>query len=155
MKSTPIHIVCEESPMQALIIRGSVPLEEVIDQFAHAHGRYSIFLTDAEGRLAGVVNNKDLMDWARLRFDLGIGEHRIAVGRVRRLLSARTINDLALPDSHRMSVQLDQTVAEAMRKMAAYDLDNIAVVDDLGRVVNDLRLSEVLSFALRLHSNGN
>ncbi len=151
MRTTPIEKVCEQSPMQALMIDGDVPVVDVIDQFAAAHGRYSIFIVDADKRLTAVVSNSDLLAWAKLYFDLIPPEKPLPVGRVRRLLQARTVSDLALPDSRQMAVRLDDTVATAIETMATYGLEDIAVVDTDGRVVNDLRLSEVLSFALHLN----
>jgi hypothetical protein len=76
----------------------------------------------------------------------------LPVGKVRRLLTAQTIGDLALPDSKLMAVHLEDTVEDALLKMANYELEDIAVLDDDDRVVNDLRLSEVLKIALRLAS---
>ena len=72
------------------------------------------------------------------------------VGKVRRLISATTIADLAGRNSERMSVSLKETLADALARMATFELEDIAVLDEQGRIVNDLRLSEVLSFALRM-----
>jgi CBS-domain-containing membrane protein len=152
MRTTPIEKVCEKSPMQALVIDEDVPVVDVIDQFAAAHGRYSIFIVDEQQRLTAVVSNNDLLSWAKIYFDLIPPEQPLPVGRVRRLLQARTVSDLAPPESHRMSVRLDETVATAIETMASFGLEDIAVVDGDGRVVNDLRLSEVLSFALHLNN---
>lgn len=145
-----IATVCQTSPMGALIVEGSLDIQAAIQRFAEDHTRHGIFVVDDGGRLTGVIMNQDLLDWARLQFYLMPAGAKMAVGRVRRLLGARTIGDLAVPDSHRMSVHIDATVEEAMRTMAEFEMEDIAVVDDTGRVVNDLRLSEVLKFALQL-----
>lgn len=150
MESTPIARVCQYSPMQALVVAPDQPLEEVIDELAHARSRYAIFLADADGRFVGVVSNSDLLDWARLQFDLLPGEFRLPVSKVRRLLAAEKIGDLAVPDSQQMAVRLDDTLGLALRKMSSYTLEDIAVLDSDGRIVNDLRLSEVLAFALHV-----
>jgi CBS-domain-containing membrane protein len=151
MKRTPVARVSELSTMKALILPEDTPILEAIDRFASNEGQHGIFLTQENGRLIGVVNNRDLMDWARLQFDVIPGDLPLPVGKVRRLITATCICDLAAPDSKQMSVKLSDTLADALAKMATYELDDIAVVDDKGQVVNDLRLSEVLSFALRVN----
>jgi len=42
----------------------------------------------------------------------------------------------------------DDALDTALNRMARYGLTAIPVVDEQGRVVNDLRLSEILAFAL-------
>ena len=42
----------------------------------------------------------------------------------------------------------EAAVADALHKMTYYQLTDIPVVDDQGRVINDLRLSEILTFML-------
>lgn len=150
MRKTRIAEVCEQSTMQALVVSGSTPLEDVIERMAAAYTRHGIFLTDGDGRLQGVVNNSDLRDWARLQFDVPPSDHPISVGKVRRLLGAITIADLAMPESREMSVRLEDTLDVALNKMSQYGLEDIAVLDGNGRVVNDLRLPEVLAYALRV-----
>lgn len=148
MKNSLVAEVSKLSTMKALTLSVDTPILEAIDRFASNEGQHGIFLVTDDGRLTGVVNNRDLMDWARLQFDVIPGDLPLPVGKVRRLITATCICDLAAPDSHEMSVKLSETLADALAKMAIYELDDIAVVDEEGRVVNDLRLSEVLSFAL-------
>ena len=97
-----------------------------------------------------MVNNVDLLDWARLQFDVMPGKAPLSVGKVRRLISATVIRDLAVPGSEHKSINVTDSLDNALATMADYDLEDIAVIDDDGRIVNDLRLSEVLSFALHI-----
>ncbi len=153
MRRTPVSQVSQTSTMKALVLPSETPIEEAIDRFASNEGQHGIFLTGKDGRLAGVVNNADLLDWARLQFELIPGNLPLPVGKVRRLLGAKNIGDLAVPDSKQMSVHLDETLAVALERMARFDLEDIAVVDAENRIVNDLRLSEVVSFALHVRQN--
>ena len=148
MKKTLVAEVSALSTMKALVLPGRTPLAEAIDRFASNEGQHGIFLTGNDGRLSGVVNNDDLLDWARLQFDVMPGDP-LPVGKVRRLISATTIADLAGRNSERMSVRVNETISDALIRMASFELEDIAVLDEDGRIVNDLRLSEVLSFALR------
>lgn len=149
MKNTPVAEVSAQSTMKALVLPERTPLTEAIDRFASNEGQHGIFLTGDDGRFSGVVNNEDLLDWARLQFDVMPGDP-LPVGKVRRLISATTISDLAGRNSVRMSVRVNETISDALVRMASFELEDIAVLDEEGRVVNDLRLSEVLSFALAI-----
>ncbi|MEZ4719798.1 MAG: hypothetical protein R2851_27495 [Caldilineaceae bacterium] len=102
-----------------------------------------------------MVNNSDLLDWKRVQFNLSPGSLPLPVHRVRRLLKAQQISDLAAAESRQMSVKLTDTLAQALDTMSRYDLEDLAVTDEDGRVVNDLRLSEVLAFALKVYGRAN
>lgn len=150
MQTITVEMVAQTSPMRALVVGMQTPLEMAIKQFAaDENGRRAIFVVDNNGRLRGVVNNHDLLHWARLRLDVPHMEGSLAVGKVRRLMSAETIMDLAVPGSEKTAVPLDASLADTINKMARYNLEDIPVLDENGRVVNDLRLSEILSFVLR------
>ena len=77
-------------------------------------------------------------------------------GQMRRLLKAERAADLAAAGSEEAAVHLDETVADALQKMTYDGLTDIPVVDADGRIVNDLRLSEILygRFATRLYGAG-
>ena len=149
MKSTLVSEVAASSTMKALVLPQDTPVIEAINRFASNEGQHGIFLHDQDGMLVGVVNNADLLDWARLQFDVMPGDP-LPVGKVRRLVSATRIRDLAVRNSARMSVSINETLADALERMATFELEDIAVLDEQGQIVNDLRLSEVLSFAVRI-----
>ncbi|MCB0131260.1 MAG: CBS domain-containing protein [Caldilineaceae bacterium] len=152
MKQTPVSVVSELSTMKALVVPENTPLTVAVERFSSNEGQHGIFLTDAAGRFSAVVDNRDLLNWARVQFNLSPGEVPLPVGKTRRLLNAKLVRDLAMPDSKRKAVHLTDTLAEALNRMARHDLEDIAVLDADGHVVNDLRLSEVLAFALRLQA---
>lgn len=154
IKETTISTVCETSPMGAMIAHQDRPLRATIDHFSHEHSKHSIFLVDDDNRFVGVINNRDLLDWARLQFNVYPSDYKMSVHHVRRLLTANSIGDLARPESKKMAVRLGDSIEEALRIMAEFDLEDIAVLDNDGRVANDLRLSEVLGFALNLEKAG-
>ena len=67
MKNTKIAAASQQSPMGALLLPADTPLAEAIGRFASDPTLHGIFLVDNAGRLAGVINNHDLLDWARRR----------------------------------------------------------------------------------------
>ena len=155
MKNTPVAVVSKISTMKALKVSQQMPIVEAVERFSSNEGQHGIFLVDDRNRLTGVVNNSDLLDWARVQFNLSPGSLPLPVHRVRRLLKAQQISDLAAAESRQMSVKLTDTLAQALDTMSRYDLEDLAVTDEDGRVVNDLRLSEVLAFALKVYGRAN
>ncbi len=135
--------------MRSMVIHYNTPLDVAIERFAADDELHGIFLMDDNGRLVGVINNHSLLQWARLRFRLPSGALGLSLSQVRRLVLADIMQDLVMPGSDEAVVRMSDTIADALAKMSNYNLLDIPVVDDHGRIVNDLRLSEILSFAVR------
>ena len=148
MRTVPIADVCEQSQMQALVVEGDMPLAEAVRRFATDHTLRGIFLTDSNSRLSGVINKQDLLHWVSLQLDQPAAGEPMTVGQMRRLVSAQRVADLAAPGSAKAAVRLDQTLADALHNMTYYKLADIPVIDSDGRIVNDLRLSEILAYML-------
>lgn len=135
--------------MQALVVRDDMPLAAAIARFAHDLQLRGLFLTDGDGRLTGVINKQDILNWVRLSLALPPQTQAPAMTQVRRLVMAETVGHLAAAGSAETAVCLHDTLATALDRMTQYNLTDIPVVDDDGRIVNDLRLSEILAFVLR------
>jgi CBS domain-containing protein len=148
MKTVHVAQVSEISDLQALVVRGDMPLAEAIQQFAHNHDLRGIFLTDEDGRLTGVVNKRDLLDWVSVQMDQPPAGQPLTIGQMRRLVGAQRVGDLAAAGSAGAAVRLDETLAEALQRMTYYGLTDGPVIDQHGRIVNDLRLSEILAYML-------
>ena len=148
MQSVPVADVCKQSDMQALVVDRDAPLAEAIRQFATNHDLRGIFLTDENGRLAGVINKQDLLHWVGMLLGQPASRERISVGQIRRLVSARRMVDLAAPGSENASLRLDETLADALDKMIYFNLSDIPVIDEDSQIINDLRLSEILAYVL-------
>lgn len=149
MHTITVAEVIQTTEMRAVVVKKDMPLAKVIDQFVHDSRLRGVFVTDANGRLCGVVNKHDLLNWVRLEFALPPSSHALPVAQARRLLLAETVGDLARADSLATAVTLQDSLAVVLDKMIRYDLDDIPVIDGDGRVVNDLRLSEILAFILQ------
>ena len=148
MIQTTVGKVCAQSPMRALIVREDTPLVTAIDQFSSNHDHRAIFIINEAEQLVGVVNNHDLLHWARLRLQMPLNEKWISINRARHLVLADFVRDLAVPYSEETAVTFQDSLADALEKMTSRNLADIPVVDENGRIVNDLRLSEILAFAM-------
>ncbi len=148
MQTVKIAEVCETSRMQAMIVDGDMLLDDAVRQFATNHDLRGIFLTGPDGRLTGVVNKIDLLNWVSMQLDQQPAGEPLNKGQLRRLLMAKHVSDLAAKGSAEAAVRLDQTLADALQQMTFHKLADIPVVNEDGRIVNDLRLSEILAFML-------
>ena len=150
MKLTKAAQVCQTSQMLAIIIHQDTLLETAIQQFASNPHVRGIFIVDDADKLVGVVNNHDILPWARMQLDMSPFGSTMPVGKMRRLLLAERILDLAQAGSHLAAVPMDASLADVLDVMFRHNLVDIPVIDENGRIVNDLRLSEVLAYTLNL-----
>ena len=148
MKTVQVAQVSAISDLQALIVRGDMPLAEAIRQFADNHDLRGIFLTDGDGRLTGVVNKRDLLNWVSMQLDQPPAGEPLTIGQMRRLVGAQRVSDLAAAGSAQAAVRLDESLADALQRMTYFGLADVPVIDENGRIVNDLRLSEILAYML-------
>lgn len=148
MHTVTVAELSKQSKMQAMIVSRDAPLAEAVRQFATNHDLRGIFLTDEENRLAGVINKQDLLHWVTMLLGRPVASKPLTMGQMRRLVNARRMADLAAPGSENAALHLDDTLADALEKMIHFNLTDIPVVDHDSQIVNDLRLSEILTYVL-------
>ena len=68
----------------------------------------------------------------------------MAISDFYRIVDARKAKDLVSTDSRGLAVKETDTLQIALDKMLDYEEDVLPVVDKEGRILGDLRLSEVL-----------
>ena len=112
-----------------------------------------IFVLDDQGRLLGVLTRRDLLSWARSKFgaELQVAPTRIDEAmRLVSLMNAETVGDVMRPGTRSASVCKDTTLAVALGLMIKLDLIVLPVIDENDRVIQDIKLSEILAFAANL-----
>lgn len=134
----------------ALVVNGDTPLEEVIRKFAGRADLRGIFVVDGNRKLAGVITRGDLLAWARLAFGPRGQESRFSRDRLRRLTGATTAREACSRYSHLSAVRTDDPPETALTNMISYELIDVPVVDKEGRILGDIRLTEILAKALEL-----
>ncbi len=152
MHTISVAKVCRTSKLHALVAPRNMPLTEAIQRFVEDINLRGIFLVDETGRLTGVLNKHDLLNWVRVAFPLPAEGPYPLRAELRRAVMAETAQDLARPDSVETAVTLQDSLAVALQKMVRHNLVDIPVLDESGRIVNDLRLSEILAYLLRPES---
>lgn len=126
-----------------------VPLKEVIARFAHEPGLRAVFLIDAEQRFAGVVTRIAIMKWAHFQL-FGRWRTEISASATSQVVDSARAEHLARGDWRSLGVKESDTLETAFNQMMNFGEDVIPVLDSEGRIIGDLRLSEVLLKAVEV-----
>jgi CBS domain-containing protein len=124
-------------------------LREVIAKFADGPSVLAVFVIDDSGLFQGAIARKDLLSWVAIKAVGGESSHSMSVGNMRRMLAASTAADL-IRNAPSMPVVTESTTLEkALLLMMDSGESILPVVDESGKLVGDLRVSEILNAALK------
>jgi CBS-domain-containing membrane protein len=136
----------------SLITHPADDFADVVRRFAQQPDLRGIFLADEDCHLLGVITRRDLLDWARVQLGTSFyseKEHWLKEDvRLFELMRASSTEEVARPDSAEAAVRLDDPLSEALRKMLVLDLICLPVVDEAGKIIGDLKFTEILYQAL-------
>ncbi len=149
MNQLPVTVISENSPQRALWVKAETSLEEVLQELLTKEAPKSVFLLDDQAKLAGILNLKELLVWGWLHLGLLTTPFAMSERKLRRLARSQMAVDLRIPNSQKMTISQQATVAQAVDTLLVSSLDVVAVVDKNGRVVNDLHLEDLLAYAMR------
>ena len=127
----------------AASIEGTATVREAVERLIGRDFR-ALPVTDADGRLIGMVSNDDLVARAGLGARLALLTAMAAADRARILdaLEDRPVSEVMTADP--TTVRVTDTVAKATHLMAERRIKRIPVVDDGGRLVGIIARSDVL-----------
>jgi hypothetical protein len=128
----------------SLVMNEYEPLEKVIGTFAQQPSIRGVFLVDRNQYFNSVITRIDFIRWVHLQLSGGKGMDRVSIWDILKLVEAKTAKDLALSYQKYISVKESDSLQTALDKMLRYEEDIIPVLDHEGKVLGDLRLSEVL-----------
>ncbi len=150
MKPLYVKDVHEAAGTVALLVHESNSLEEVLWRFSQEAALRGIFVTDDSGHLAGVITRRDLLHWTRLRLGTALEGPLTQddILRLAHLVRADTARDAIHPGDEEVSVRPDDPLDQALQIMLDSDIIALPVVDDEGRILGDLTLSDVLRHLL-------
>ncbi|NIN93630.1 MAG: CBS domain-containing protein [Anaerolineae bacterium] len=137
-------------PCPSLIVGPDEDFSRIVQRFAELPELRGIFVADTEQRLLGVITRTDLLDWADaklgplLQLTSSSRERNIRLGG---LIRASTAAEVMHPDSQCSAVKPDDSLAHALQLMIELNLVVLPVVDETNRIVEDLKLSELLARA--------
>ena len=130
------------------IVRDDTPLEKVIERFAKEPGLRGVFVIVSGKQFSGVVTRSDLIRWTHYSLFGGRGRQDISISDFYRVVDAVRVKDLMNPGMKALAVKETDSLQTALDKMLDYEEDLLPVVDNDYRVLGDLRISEVLLYAI-------
>ena len=142
-----VRSLWDPARMMAVILPQDEPLRSTISQFASDPSLRAIFLVDSHQRFAGAINRHDLLKWARVQLG-GRGVAGSGVPDFLHHLAATKARDIAQGDWRSLGVKPEDPIDRALDHMLSFDLTAIPVLDHDGKVLGDIRLSQVLSAIL-------
>jgi len=122
-------------------------LEDAIGTLVREPSLRGIFLIDSKQKLVGTLTRINLIRWAHLNLTGGKGRHEIPISEFFRIVDARKAVDLANRDRG-LFIKESDTLQAALDKMLDYEEEVLPVLGSDGKILGDLRLSEVLWWAL-------
>ena len=132
------------------IIPEDTSLEHIISRFAHEPGLRGVFIIDARQRLSGIVTRADLMKWAHFQLYGGKGRYELGISEFFRIVDAKKAKDLARRNGRSLGIKETDSLQNALDKMLDVEEDVLPVIDNQGKILGDLRLSEVLLKAIEV-----
>ena len=155
MNNLPVAAICDDFPLRALLVSPDMNLDGILEQsLEQTQSGAAIFLTNRNGSLAGIIDPTEMLIWGQMHLGLLPPPQKLTDRRLWRLARAHTAKDLALPNSHELKISAQTSVADAIKKLVSVHQAVVAVVDDEGRVFNDLYIYELMAYAVR-HSKGD
>ncbi len=150
MSHLSVAVISENSPQRALFVSPEMRLEAVLERLLEENTRKSIFLINDEGVLTGIVNLKELLVWGWLHLGLlNVPFPTLSERKLRRLARSQFAADLQIPNSQDMTISFQTSVEEAMDTLLLSSQDVVAVVNENGRVINDLHIDDLLAYAVQ------
>lgn len=150
MKSIKIREIFDPARTLSVTVPETETLENVIVKFAADARLRGVFLMDSKKRFAGVITRSDLLRWAALKLRRGHDIEELTAGHILTLVTATRARDLAKGDWLTLGVKLEDDLGKALDQMLENDEIDIPVIDDEGRILGDIKISEVLLKAVQV-----
>ena len=126
-----------QCPGQVVTVSPDWRLEEIVDRLLQQSGLRDVYVVADDGRVLGHLSHRRL---ARLL----LAEHRPVHSR--RQIMERVAGGAAheLMESHFPSAHPDEELEDVLHRLLENDMEDMAVVDDLGVLVGAVNLTAVL-----------
>jgi len=148
MKPILVEEVYHLSEPAWISVPESTSLQEVVIRLAQEPDLRAVFLLDSHQRFAGTIRRTDLLKWLYFQLFGKLGVEKGSTGEILHLAFATKAKDLARGDWRYFGVKPSDTIQTALERMIAYGDAIIPVLDNEGKVLGDLRVTEILMKAL-------
>jgi CBS-domain-containing membrane protein len=149
MKPILVEEVYQLSEPASLSVPEGASLQEVVTSLALMPELRAVFLVDSHERFAGTLRRADLLKWLYFQLFGKLGVEKGSTGEILRVALATKAKDLARGDWRYFGVTPSDTIQTALERMIAYGDAIIPVLDNEGKILGDLRVTEILIKALQ------
>ncbi len=136
----------------SITIPDDATLEYAISRLANEPGCRGVFLVDNQQRFSGIISRSAIMKWAE--FQLFSKWKSAASKEILETIGNVKAKSLARGDWRSLGVLESDKLQKAFDQMMLYNEDVIPVLDADGKIIGDLRLSEVLLKVIDLIREG-
>ncbi len=148
MNRIPVKEIHDLHEVGYKTVTESAKLDEVVRTFADGITTQIVFVVDEDEHYRGALTRKDLLSLIAVKMVGGETSRAMTIGNMRQILFASNAGDLMRGGARVPVVSESLNIAEALRLMMASGEPVLPVVDDDGKLVGDLRVSEILSAVL-------
>lgn len=147
--------------MHSLLVDEEESISTIIQEFAEEPALRGIFVVDKEKIFKGVITRWDLLNWAKFKLGAMIDRRRIheashARNIIENLITyaySTTAMELVPEDGHNAYVRPEDNVIVALNLMMSLDLIDVPVIDEKGKIIGDLKLTEILNKIIQISTN--
>ncbi len=148
MKNIQIKDFFDLHGKASTVVPADAALNYVVALLGHERNLQGIFMVDSDQKYLGMVSRIDLLKWTQYQLYGGSRKADVRLSEVYRLIFARKAKDIATPNSKTYFVKETHTLQDALDLMIIFEEDIIPVLDENGRIIGDLSLSEILAKSL-------
>lgn len=142
---------------RTLAVREDESLETAIKQFVKQPDVHNLFIVDERQKLKGLVKLHYILNWVKLKLGIDISKRpntRLSgtsqAFEIMKLCQSQTIGDII---SEAISVKENDTLEQALHLMVHNELVELPVVDKAGKLVGEVKLTQLLSQMLENTDN--
>jgi CBS domain-containing protein len=150
MKDIQIREVYQLQGKASTTVTEDTALNYVVSFLGHEPHIQGIFMVDANKKYSGMISRFDLLRWTQAQLYGRRGNAEMQINNILHLLNASKAKDLESHNTRSFFVREVDTLQAALDLMVKNEQDIIPVLDNEGRIIGDLSLSEILAKALEV-----
>ena len=140
--------------MHSITVRSDDPIDQVVANFAKDPGLRGIFVVDKQNRFVGVITRFELLQWTKYKLVPEIQEELDwkIISDIKKYVYSTKAVEIINKGSSKAFLRMDDQIAKALHLMADYSLIDLPILDEKGKIIGDLKLSDLLNRILKTSS---
>lgn len=146
-KSSLVRDVFNPDKMHSLIFHEDESIKIIIKTFADNTHLRGIFIVNSNEKFIGVITRNDLLLWAKIRLGSGFEDgifKKPTYNDISKYVLSCKVSDMIHENSAEAYVKEGDDLLKALKLMLDMNLIDVPVLDHKGKVIGDLKLTEIL-----------